>query len=73
MPWKLILILEARTRFVLALKARLNSFAALCHQFAISRQAGYKWGYRYQREGLKTLENKGFVSRIHFDILLLAP
>lgn len=58
MPWKQTLLLEARTRFVLAVKAALDSFTALCGEFGISRQAGYKWWRRYRQGGIKALDDR---------------
>ncbi len=57
MPWKQTLLLEARTRFVLAVKAGLHSFARLSREFGISRQAAYKWWRRYRHGGIKALDD----------------
>lgn len=55
MPWKETLVLEARTKFILAVKAGGKSFAALCREFGISRKTGYKWWKRYGASGAKAL------------------
>jgi putative transposase len=58
MPWKETHLLEARARFVWAVKAAHESFACLCRQFGISRKTGYKWWRRYRHLGLKALEDQ---------------
>ncbi|MGY3447752.1 putative transposase [Bradyrhizobium sp. USDA 4353] len=55
MGWKETCAVDERMRFVLAVEAGEKSFAALCREFGISRQQGYKWWHRYQEEGLEGL------------------
>ena len=55
MPWKKLLVSEARVQFVLAAKNRSESFASLCGDFGISRKSGYKWLQRYRAGGVKAL------------------
>src|SRR5215831_10698842 len=55
MPWKKLLVSEARVQFVLAAKNRSESFASLCDHFGISRKSGYKWLQRYRTVGVKAL------------------
>lgn len=55
MPWKELLVLEARMQFVLACKDRAGSFASICRGFGISRKIGYKWWKRYRAGGGKAL------------------
>jgi len=50
--------LEARARFVWAVKAAHESFACLCRQFGVSRKTGYKWWRRYRATGFKALEDR---------------
>jgi len=57
MPWKEVLVSEARAQFVLACKRKQESFAAICRRFGISRKSGYKWAQRYRGGGLKALED----------------
>lgn len=56
MPWNEIVPLEARTKFVLAVKVGAEAFASLCRQFGISRKTGYKWWKRYGAGGVRGLE-----------------
>lgn len=58
MPWKKMLVLEARTEFVLAVKAGGGSFASRCRDFGISRKTGYKWWKRYRSSGAKALAER---------------
>jgi transposase len=54
MPWKKLLVSEARMQFVLG-GNRSESFASLCGHFGISRKSGYKWLQRYRAGGVKAL------------------
>jgi len=58
LPWKETHLLEARARFVWAVKAAHESFAGLCRQFGISRKTGCKWWQRGRATGLKALEDR---------------
>lgn len=52
MPWKEIVVLDERMKFVLACgQSPSDSMAVLCRRFGISRPTGYKWLERYQRSG----------------------
>jgi putative transposase len=52
MPWKEIVVLDERMKFVLACRQSPgDSMAVLCRRFGISRPTGYKWLERYQRLG----------------------
>jgi transposase InsO family protein len=55
MPWKEVLVSEARARFVLACREKGESFASLCRRFGISRKSGYKWLTRYSAGGVRAL------------------
>ncbi|MCA1600525.1 MAG: integrase core domain-containing protein [Acidobacteria bacterium] len=55
MPWKEVLVPEARRRFVLATRQKSESFASLCRRFGISRKSGYKWLARYAQGGGRAL------------------
>jgi len=44
--------------FVKGARARGANIAALCREFGISRQTGYKWLKRYEREGFDGLEER---------------
>ena len=55
MPWKEVLVSEARARFVFACREKRESFASLCRWFGISRKSGYKWLRRYCAGGVRAL------------------
>jgi putative transposase len=57
MPWKELLVSEARKRFVLACREKRESFASLCRGFGISRKSGYKWLKRYREGGVRALRD----------------
>ena len=50
MPWKETNPVEERIRFVIGALGHAVPFSHLCQQFGISRQTGYKWMHRYERE-----------------------
>ena len=51
MAWKMVLPMEERIRFVLAVEQRQYSIAELCRQYGISRKTGYKIINRFLEEG----------------------
>ena len=55
MPWRETRAVDERTRFVLAAAAGDEPMAAVCRQFGISRQNGYKWLERWRRDGVAGL------------------
>lgn len=55
MPWKEVLMPEARVRFVLACREKGESLASVCRRFGISRKSGYKWLKRYCAGGVRAL------------------
>lgn len=55
MSWKETCAVDERMRFVLAVEAGEESFAATCRRYGVSRQTGYKWFDRYQSDGLDGL------------------
>jgi putative transposase len=50
--------MEQRVDFIRELEKQEESFAELCRKFGISRQTGYKWQDRYQREGTAGLADQ---------------
>ena len=58
MPWNITDKEDSRRRFVDAVLARCGSFAALCRAHGISRQCGYKWWRRFQRDGRRGLQER---------------
>ena len=51
MPWQEVCSMDARMRFVAAVRAGEDSMTALCEEHGISRKTGYKWLARYVAEG----------------------
>ncbi len=58
MPWKEATIMSQKEQFIKKALKKERPFKALCAEFKISRETGYKLLARYQREGLKGLEAK---------------
>src|SRR5215216_453595 len=58
MPWKEMVPMEQRVRFVLMVEDDLEDFASVCRRFGISRKTGYKWWRRFEDEGLVALEER---------------
>ena len=56
MPWKEVLPMEERARFVIMAESERFEFKALCERFGISRRVGYKWCARYRDHGLAGLK-----------------
>src|SRR4051794_13834549 len=56
MPWKEHRTVDLRKEFVLAAAAPSVNISALCREYGISRNNGYKWLRRYQAEGRAGLE-----------------
>lgn len=64
MPWKTSEAVEERARFVRARLAGTSSMTALCQQFGISRDCGYKWWRRFCADGRRGLEERGRDSHV---------
>lgn len=58
MPWKEIVPVEQRLRFVIMIRHDFKNFSEACRYFGISRKTGYKWWERFEREGLAGLEER---------------
>lgn len=65
MPWKETCVMDERVKFIAAWMSGEWDFSALCRRFGISRPSGYKWIDRYQREGMKGLENRSCARHHH--------
>ena len=65
MPWKNKTELKQRYDFVQQIRARKRSVAHICRQWKVSRKTGHKWIKRYQKDGLRGLQNKPSVARKH--------
>src|SRR2546425_13124150 len=51
MGWTETCAVDERMRFVIAVDAREEAFAAVCRRFGGSRKSGYKWLGRYEEAG----------------------
>jgi putative transposase len=58
MVWRKTCAMEERIHFVMAVKRREESFAAICRSFGVSRRVGYKWLERYGDEGIEGLKDR---------------
>lgn len=58
MPWKISSIFGERLRFVRAVLKQRQDFSALCRRFGVSRQSGYTWLHRFQRDGRPGLRDR---------------
>jgi putative transposase len=58
MPWRETCAVDQRVRFVIAASREDAVMSALCADFGISRQTGYKWLARYRTEGVGGLEDR---------------
>lgn len=56
MPWKEATLMSQKEEFVLRALKKEISFKALCREYKISRETGYKLLRRYQEEGVKGLK-----------------
>jgi putative transposase len=54
-PWKVSDVHEERMRFVALSQSGVGTHSALCAQFGVSRETGYKWLERYRRGGFEAL------------------
>lgn len=58
MAWGEVKVEEQRKLFISTYLEERYTMAALCRQFNISRQIGYKWVQRYKKEGLSGLMDR---------------
>jgi transposase InsO family protein len=54
-----------RMRFVMAVEAREETFAAICRRFGVSRKTGYKWLDRYRAEDVEGLRDRSRAPHHH--------
>jgi transposase InsO family protein len=71
MPWKETGPLQERVKFIAAALKSDDSFSAICEQFGISRQKGYKWLDRYKQGGVEALADRS--RRPHSNSRSVAP
>jgi putative transposase len=67
MGWMETCAVAERTRFVMAVEKREESFAAVCRRFGVSRKTGYKWLGRYQADGVMGLVDRSRAPLTHPD------
>jgi putative transposase len=70
MGWKDTCAVEERMRFVMAVKAREESFAATCRRFGVSRRIGYKWFERFEDDGVEGLIDRSRAPLSHPQAML---
>jgi len=58
MPWRESDVSEERLRFVILADQAESNRTALCSQFGVSRQTGYKWLRRYREAGAPGVERE---------------
>lgn len=58
MPWKMVVPVLERAKFITLVEEDDDSFVQLCRRFGISRKTGYKWLDRYEEEGLQGLQER---------------
>lgn len=56
MPWKEVLPMEEKAKFVVLAESGRFEIKALCERYGISRRVGYKWLGRYREHGLEGLQ-----------------
>lgn len=56
MPWETSTMLSTKSNFILKVKSKEESLSAICRSYNISRTTGYKWIKRFDKQGIKGLE-----------------
>jgi putative transposase len=65
MGWKETCAVDERMRFVMAVEACEETFAAVCRRFEVSRRTGYKWLDRYAAQGAVGLFERSRAPLVH--------
>jgi transposase InsO family protein len=65
MPWKVMDVVDERTRFVLEYDSGSFTMAELCRIYSIARKTGYLWVERYEAEGLAGLQDRRYGAGNH--------
>ena len=65
MGWMETCAVDERMRFVTAVDAKEEPFAAVCRRFGVSRRIGYKWIERYRAEGVEGLVDRSRAPHHH--------
>jgi transposase InsO family protein len=60
MPWKVMDVVDERTRFVLEFDSGSFTMAELCRIYGIARKTGYIWVDRYEAGGLTGLHDRRY-------------
>ena len=58
MPWSETCAMDERMRFIVAASEDDAVMSAVCAEFGISRETGYKWLARYREEGVEGLKER---------------
>ena len=58
MPWRSVLPMEEKIRFIGDYLNGVFSFTELCERYVVSRKTGYKWIDRYVGEGVEGLKDR---------------
>src|SRR3989337_1838144 len=62
MPWRAVLPMDEKIRFIQTYRAGVFNFTELCAFFGISCKTGYKWVERWKAEGREGLEDRSHAS-----------
>jgi transposase InsO family protein len=65
MPWKETSVMKLRREFVLRALEPGRNMSALCREYGISREKGYKWLERFEEEGVAGLQDRSRRPRTH--------
>src|SRR3990172_3738306 len=76
MPWRAVLPMDEKIRFIQTYRAGVFNFTELCAFFGISCKTGYKWVERWKAEGREGLEDRSHAThscphRIRQDVAAL--
>ncbi len=58
MPWRSVLPMEEKIRFIGDYLNGVFNFTELCERYRISRKTGYKWVDRYVEDGVDGLKDR---------------
>src|SRR5215510_10685624 len=63
MPWKEVMVVEERLRFVLKAFKTKENFTEQCRRFGISTKTGYKWLKRFEEGGVAGLKDQPTIAK----------
>jgi putative transposase len=58
-------VVDKRMRLMMAIEERVESFAAICRRFGVSRKTGYKWLGRFEEAGVDGLKDRSRAPLLH--------